>query len=743
MVVRSGLHYTAQARSSMLAAPGILASAPGTPVLAVLLQAALIISISRGVGWLLGRLRQPQVMGEMVAGVLLGPSLLGWVWPQGFAALFPPGSVDVLVQVSGLGVIFFLFLIGLELEPALIRARGRSAVAVSLASIAVPFVLGLALALYFESVPGHPVRPAGVPLGALALFLGTAMSVTAFPVLARILSERALHRTHLGAVAITSAAVNDVVAWCLLPVVVAVAQVQSLGHAAWIAGLAVVYVLSMVFAIRPVLGRLEMVYDRQGRLSQHLVALIFVMVLASSLATASIGIHAMFGAFLMGLVMPKGAQFVRHLAEKLEDYTVVLLLPIFFAVTGLRTDLTLLTAQPQLWLYAAVVTFVACAGKIGGAMLAARFSGMGLRESSAIGILMNTRGLMELVLINVGSELGLIDQRLYTMLVVMTIATTAMTMPLLHLVYPPRQVLAPATARRDTYSVLIPVSLPKSGGPLVQLADSLMGADRQAMRLYALHVRRPAEHDAYRSGLDEAEEAHDEALAPLLAQARGRSLPVEPLSFVSSDVSTDICNVAEARSVDLVLMGFHKPVIGRTILGGTVHRVLTNCRSHVAIFVDRGLRSPRRVLVPYLGSAHDQLSLELACRMARNTGAHITVLHVVPPIRGAAGRSLGAKASVDRVFADPAAPTPVTFRVVEDPSPVGVVLYQAQQYDLVIVGVAEEWGLESHLFGWRPERIARDCPCSLLIVRRSETGMPPTVRPPAEAQAAVAPTPAT
>jgi nucleotide-binding universal stress UspA family protein len=232
-------------------------------------------------------------------------------------------------------------------------------------------------------------------------------------------------------------------------------------------------------------------------------------------------------------------------------------------------------------------------------------------------------------------------------------------------------------------------------------------------------LRRPVDHDAYRSGLDEAGQSHDESLAPLLAQARGRLIPVEQISFISLDVAGDISTVARMNDVDLVLMGFHKPVIGKTILGGTVHRVLQQCERDVAVFVDRGFRAARRVLVPYLGSPHDRLALELAHRIARHTEAQVTVLHIVAPMRNDDGGAAAVRGAVDRIFQEPGHKTPVTFRVIEDESPVGVVLHQSQNADLVIFGVAEEWGLESHLFGWRAQRIARDCPSSLLLVRKA------------------------
>jgi Kef-type K+ transport system membrane component KefB/nucleotide-binding universal stress UspA family protein len=730
-VLGVGSHLRAPATGAPATAP-----APAKPVgyggelLILFMQIALIVALSRGVGWIFSRLQQPQVMGEMIAGILLGPSVFGWLAPTAAHYIFPLQSIQYLNVLSQVGVVFFLFLVGLELDPKLLRNRGHSAVVISHVSIIAPFLLGAVLTLYlYPRVFSGEIRFASA-----ALFMGAAMSITAFPVLARILTERNLTKTKIGAVTITCAAVDDVTAWCMLAFVVAVARLQggggSLAGAVWTAACSVVYVLAMFLAVRPLLRRLEIIYDRQGRLSQNIMSIVFLLILTSAYTTEQIGIHALFGAFLMGAIMPKGTQFVRHLSEKLEDYTVVFLLPIFFAFTGLRTKIQLLGGGALL-LDTALIIFVACLGKFGGSALAARTCGMDWRESAAIGTLMNTRGLMELVILNVGRDLGVITDAVFAMMVIMALVTTALTTPVLNWVYPRRLITAERQRRAGAgpagvigggggaFSILIPVALPKSGGPLVQLADTIIGnPDNGSGKLFALHLRRPADHPTFRSGLDEAEQTFDESLAPLLAQARARGLPVEPLSFVSRDVAADINNVAKGQNVNLVLIGFHKPIIGRTILGGTVHRVLAGCATDVAIFVDRGFRQARRVLVPYLGSEHDRLALALAARMARNTDAQVTVLHVTAPMRGD-GPALDAKGHVDRVFQDPTQPAPVTFRVVEDPSPVGVVLHQAPKFDLVIIGVAEEWGLESHLFGWRAERIARDCPSSMLIVRKA------------------------
>ena len=699
-------------------------------LLILLVQIALILALSRIMGMLFARLRQPQVMGEMVAGILLGPSVLQQVAPNVFAVLFPAESIGYLNILSQIGVVFFLFLVGLELDVNMIRRSGRAAMVISQVSIALPFALGIGLTIYLYGhtslFENHGPR---VELRAAALFMGAAMSITAFPVLARILTERNLHKTSVGAISIACAAVDDASAWCILAFVVAVAQMRGRQDAIETAIFAVAYVTFMLLVMRPALRRLELVYERQGRLSQNVVAAIFLLVLASAYTTEKIGIHALFGAFLMGAIMPKGTQFVRQLSEKLEDYTVVLLLPVFFAFAGLNTRINLLN-EPSLWAMTGLIIAVACVGKFGGSAVAARLCGIGWRQASAIGVLMNTRGLMELVILNIGLQLGVITDRVFAMMVIMALVTTAMTTPLLHWVYPfqafRREGLgagagaggrgAPAT---KGFSILLPVSLPKSAPPLAQLADIISGPQTAGRKLFALYLRRPVDHEAYHGGLDdEAEARAPEPMAALLVETERRGVPTEPISFVTRDVAADIDAVARDRQVDLVLMGFHKPVLGQAMLGGTVHRVLEVCGTDVAIFVDRGLHSVRKILVPYMGSMHDRLAMELAGRMARSTEAEVTVLHVVPPQRGADGQVLGAKAAVERVFQDPTQPTPVTFRVVEDLSPVDVVLEQARQFDLVVIGVAEEWGLESHLFGWRPERIARDCPSSLLIVRK-------------------------
>jgi Kef-type K+ transport system membrane component KefB len=404
----------------------------------LILQIGTILIVARLVGWLFGKLDQPRVVGEMVAGILLGPSLLGWLAPNLSSSLFPPDSLGHLNSLSQVGLLIFMFLVGLELDLGHLRELGRAAVMTSQVSIIAPFILGSTFAVYLYPRLSDP----SVSFTGFALFMGAAMSVTAFPVLARILTERNMLRTRVGSVAIACAAVDDVTAWCILAAIVVIVRASTLELPVWltVSGLAV-FVLLMGLVVRPALRRLEMVYEKRGNLTQDLIAIILLVVLASGWATESLGVHAFFGAFLAGVVMPRHSELSRELSQKFEALIVVLLLPIYFALTGLRSSIFLITGA-EMWFYCAVIIVLAVFGKLGGSMLSARLNGMTWRESAAVGILMNTRGLVELVILNIGLDLGILSPALFSIMVLMALVTTLMTTPLLRWVYP-EQITSP------------------------------------------------------------------------------------------------------------------------------------------------------------------------------------------------------------------------------------------------------------------------------------------------------------
>jgi Kef-type K+ transport system membrane component KefB len=396
----------------------------------LLAQIVVILATARIFGFLFRKIDQPQVIGEMVAGMVLGPSLLGWLAPGSSALLFPKESLGYLSALSQLGLLLFMFLVGLELDVALVRKRGHTAVVVSQVSIVVPFTLGAALAFFLHPRLSDP----GTPVWLFAAFFGTAMSITAFPVLARILAERKLLRSDLGSVAISCAAVNDVTGWLLLAAIVLFARAPVGGMALWmvLTGTAA-YVVIMVWLVRPAVRRLERHYEVNG-IGQGALASVLLLLLVSSWTTERLGLHAVFGAFLLGAILPRHEGMLKTLHEKLNDLTVVLLLPLFFAFSGLRSSIGLMSSLEG-WLYCAAIVAVAIAGKLGGSVFAARLTGMSWREAGALGILMNTRGLMELVLLNIGLDIGVISQTVFTMLVVMALVTTFMTAPMLEWVY--------------------------------------------------------------------------------------------------------------------------------------------------------------------------------------------------------------------------------------------------------------------------------------------------------------------
>jgi Kef-type K+ transport system membrane component KefB len=398
----------------------------------VLATLAAIVALGIVFGRVLRYLGQPPVIGEVLAGIVLGPSLLGAFSPE-LASFFIPTLqqdpagvvVSALTAVSRLGIVLYMFLVGLELNLPELRHKAHAAVAISHASILAPFVLGAALALWI-----YPrVASADVAFTSFALFMGAAMAITAFPVLARILTDQKLDKTELGMLALSCAATDDVSAWCLLAFVIGMAQAQ-ISDALFVVSGAVSYVAVMLLVVRPLVHRLLAKFA--GReFPTWLFPTVLVAIMTSALITKSIGIHSLFGGFIMGVVLSSNDRLNEVLRAKLHDLATILLLPAFFAITGLRTEITLLST-PEDWLLTALIIVVATLGKFGGTLAAARLTGLSWRDSSALGVLMNTRGLMELIALNIGLEIGVISPRLFAMMVVMALVTTVITAPLLH-----------------------------------------------------------------------------------------------------------------------------------------------------------------------------------------------------------------------------------------------------------------------------------------------------------------------
>lgn len=386
----------------------------------LLLQVAGILAICRLLHAIVGRLGQPPVIGEIVAGLLLGPSFFGWIAPALYARLFPAASLPVLNELSQIGLILFMFLVGLHLDLTEVYALRRVAGVASLLSIAVPFGLGLALAR-----PLHVLAPSS-PMLPFALLIAVSISITAFPVLARILTDQKLSATKLGHVAIACAAVNDVVAWSFLAWIVAISRSGDSARGAFV--ILLLYMLAMFAVIRPALRW----FTRRLTVTNELSTML-IFVFLSSWVTEFAGFHALFGAFLAGVIWPRSDSHKDDIAAKIEPLAMTMLIPLFFSYTGLRTNIGALGSNLGLM---ALVIAAAIAGKVGGAFTGAKIAGFDARSSLALGCLLNTRGLVELIVLNVGLDLGILSPSLFSMLVIMALVTTVMTTPLLRVVLP-------------------------------------------------------------------------------------------------------------------------------------------------------------------------------------------------------------------------------------------------------------------------------------------------------------------
>ncbi len=623
------------------------------PFAMLLLQIAAIIAVARLFAFLFAKLGQPSVIGEIVAGIVMGPSVVGYWLPGAFGFLFPSGSLENLHLLSQIGLVLFMFVIGMELDLGVLRGRLHSALVISHTSIVIMFALGALLAhrLYLGFAPPT------VGFQSFALFMGIAMSITAFPVLARIIQERGLTRTRLGSMALATAASDDVTAWCLLAAVIAIVKAGSVASAGYTIAAAALYVSVMLLVLRPFLKRLGEVHGERRTMGRPLVAGMVLVMLGSAWATEAIGIHPLIGAFLAGAVMPQNLAFRRVLMAKLEDVSVVLLLPLFFVFTGLRTRIGLLTNE-HLWWTCALVVAVAVAGKSLAAAIAARVTGHDWKESLSIGALMNTRGLMELVVLNIGYDLGVINAELFAIMVIMALLSTFMTGPVLGLI---ERVFRKPSASDATaapapgWRVLLSFGQPESGRRALRLVRQLVGDDPSSAAVTALHVTPSNDVNPIDSAGFERE-----GFKPVLKEAQRLELGVRTEHHVSGDVGADILRTANAGAYDLLLVGAGKPLLKGTFLGDLlgfttrvidptkligsltgkesllpaddqldpkVRQLIEEAQCSVGVFMDKGFAQADRILLP-LGAPGDLFLLHYAERFLQGGRRSLTLLDV-------------------------------------------------------------------------------------------------------------------
>lgn len=621
------------------------------PLAILLAQIITIIIVARFFGWVFRKIGQPSVIGEIIAGIVLGPSLFGMYFPEYSLILFPVASLGNLQFLSQIGLILFMFVIGMELDLKVLKNKAKEAVVISHASIIFPFALGIGLAYFFY----YKFAPEGVKFLSFSLFMGIAMSITAFPVLARIVQERGIHKTRLGAIVITCAAADDITAWCILAVVIAIVKAGTFVSALYIIGLAILYVLAMLFVVKPFLKRIGELYGSRDDVGKPVVAIFFLTLIISSYATEVIGIHALFGAFMTGVIMPDISKFRTIFIEKIEDVSVILLLPLFFVFTGLRTQIGLIN-DSYLWEVTGIIILVAVVGKFLGSALAARFVGQNWRDSLTIGALMNTRGLMELIVLNIGLDLKVITPAVFTMMVIMALVTTFMTGPALDIInwiFKTKDVIIPEeVVSNGKFKILISFGNNEKGKSLLRLANSLVKKEKENANITAMHLSLSDEMHSYNM-----EEYEKDSFQPILEESEVLQQQITTIFKATVDIETDIADIANHGEYDLLLVGLGKSIFEGTLLGKVLgfttriinpdrlidkftgkeglfenspfdertRQIISKSKMPLGILVDKDLHNVDRVFIPVFG-VDDAFLIDYAQKLIYNNDSHISVL---------------------------------------------------------------------------------------------------------------------
>jgi len=620
------------------------------PLAILLLQIITIIIVARFFGWIFRKIGQPSVIGEIIAGIFLGPSLVGMYFPEFSKTLFPPESLGNLQFLSQIGLILFMYVIGMELDLKVLKNKAKEAVVISHASIVIPFALGMGLAYFVY----QNFAPEGVEFLSFSLFMGIAMSITAFPVLARIVQERGINKTRLGTIVITCAAADDITAWCILAAVIAIVKAGTFASSLYVMALAFLYVLGMLFLVKPFLKKVGDLYAKRENLSKPVVAIFLLTLIISAYLTEIIGIHALFGAFMMGVIMPDIAKIRNIFIEKVEDVALILLLPLFFVFTGLRTEIGLLNDW-YLWKVTGGIILVAVVGKFVGSALAARFVGQNWRDSLTIGALMNTRGLMELVVLNIGYELGVLSPKIFTMLVIMALITTFMTGPALDIinyVFKSRDLVLPKNLVASNFKILISFGNNEKGRSLLRLANSFIKKQEENSSVTAMHLIMSDEMHAYNM-----EEYEKESFEPIHQESKLLNQEINTIFKAAVDIETDIADIAARGDYDLVLVGLGKSIFEGSLLGKVLgfttriinpdrlldkftgkeslfenspfddrtRLIISKSRNPLGILIDKDLQSVTEVFVPIFGS-EDLVLINYAQKLIQNNNSKVTLI---------------------------------------------------------------------------------------------------------------------
>lgn len=591
----------------------------------LIIQIVTIIVFARFFGLIIKQLGQPAVIGEIAAGILLGPSFIGHFFPNITAFIFPDDSLKILQTVSQLGLILFMFIVGMELDIDTIKSKAKSAIFTSHVSIMISIALGMSLSilLYKEFMPKSSNYIA------FSLFMGASMSITAFPVLARIIQERGIIKTPIGLIAITVAAMDDFTAWMVLAIVLAIVKAESILSIFVTIIITITFISFMIFIIRPILQRMANIYISREIIGKGVMSAVIVLVFGSALVTELIGIHALFGAFIAGVIMPSHSRFRRIITDRIEDLSISLLLPLFFAYTGLRTQIGLLNDW-HTWSYVFLIIAIASIGKFIGATIGSRVSGLSWRETFTLGALINTRGLVELVFLNIGYDLGILSPTIFVMMVLMALATTFMTGPLLTLINLPIREDNDTKVNRIAellekykYKILLPFGPPESGLRLYRLVSGLINRSKkiQNTSIIALHLSPPPDFSV------EIDDRIDEKqFSLILEEAQNDEINIQTLLLTSTSISSDIAKVSQTLDANLIILGAAQTVFGKKIIAGKVKEIIKESPTHIGVFMDMGLSQLESIAIVYRNESENFL-LELGKMYNENSNIKITIFH--------------------------------------------------------------------------------------------------------------------